>query len=68
MHDLRTRQIHSEEIEKDVLTLLYMGRRQRPFGIEGVDVVLHSVTKFLGGHSDLLAGTAHTLHSFYINE
>ena len=45
-----------------------MGRRQRPFGIEGVDVVLHSVTKFLGGHSDLLAGTAHTLHSFYINE
>ncbi|WP_438431766.1 PLP-dependent transferase [Gorillibacterium sp. sgz500922] len=30
---------------------------QRPIE-QGVDVVLHSATKFLGGHSDLLAGLA----------
>lgn len=30
---------------------------QRPIGM-GVDVVLHSGTKYLGGHSDLLAGAA----------
>lgn len=29
---------------------------QRPFE-QGVDVVLHSATKYLGGHSDLIAGT-----------
>lgn len=31
--------------------------RQRPLDL-GVDVVVHSVTKFLGGHSDLLLGVA----------
>jgi len=32
---------------------------QRPLEL-GVDVVIHSATKFLGGHSDLLAGLATT--------
>lgn len=32
---------------------------QRPIGL-GVDLVLHSATKFLGGHSDVLAGLAVT--------
>ncbi|OXM13031.1 trans-sulfuration enzyme family protein [Paenibacillus herberti] len=32
---------------------------QRPFEF-GVDIVLHSATKFLGGHSDVLAGLAVT--------
>ena len=30
---------------------------QRPIGL-GADVVLHSATKYLGGHSDLIAGVA----------
>ena len=30
---------------------------QRPHGL-GVDIVLHSATKYLGGHSDILAGVA----------
>ena len=30
---------------------------QRPIEL-GVDIVLHSATKFLGGHSDVLAGLA----------
>ena len=30
---------------------------QRPLAL-GVDLVLHSATKYLGGHSDLLAGVA----------
>jgi cystathionine gamma-synthase len=29
--------------------------RQRPLGL-GADIVLHSATKFIGGHSDLLLG------------
>ena len=33
--------------------------RQRPLDL-GIDLVLHSATKFLGGHSDLLAGLAVT--------
>ncbi|HKL26511.1 MAG TPA: PLP-dependent aspartate aminotransferase family protein [Desulfuromonadales bacterium] len=33
--------------------------RQRPLDL-GVDIVVHSATKFLGGHSDLLAGLATT--------
>ena len=32
---------------------------QRPLGL-GADVVLHSATKFIGGHSDLLLGLAVT--------
>ena len=32
---------------------------QRPIGI-GFDIVVHSATKFLGGHSDLIAGLAVT--------
>ena len=31
--------------------------RQRPLGI-GADIVLHSATKLIGGHSDLLLGAA----------
>ena len=53
---------------KNMLTFLYTPYHQQPLGIEGVDVVLHSATKFLGGHSGLLAGTAHTLLSANINE
>ena len=30
---------------------------QRPIEL-GIDIVLHSATKFLGGHSDVLAGLA----------
>jgi cystathionine beta-lyase/cystathionine gamma-synthase len=30
----------------------------RPLAYEGVSLVLHSATKYLGGHSDLLAGAA----------
>ena len=33
----------------------------RPLGL-GADVVLHSATKFIGGHSDLLLGVAVTAH------
>ncbi len=32
---------------------------QRPLGL-GIDIVVHSATKFLGGHSDVLAGLAVT--------
>lgn len=49
--------------EHDLLTLLdntfMTPLLQRPLDL-GVDVVLHSGTKFLGGHSDLLAGLATT--------
>jgi len=47
--------------ENDLLTLLdntfMTPYHQRPIE-QGVDIVLHSATKFLGGHSDLLAGLA----------
>ncbi|MEO3943870.1 aminotransferase class V-fold PLP-dependent enzyme [Gorillibacterium sp. CAU 1737] len=47
--------------EHDLLTLLdntfMTPYHQRPIEL-GVDVVLHSATKFLGGHSDVLAGLA----------
>ena len=33
---------------------------QRPLGL-GIDIVVHSATKFLGGHSDVLAGLAVTV-------
>lgn len=36
--------------------------RQRPLDL-GADIVLHSATKFIGGHSDLLLGVAVTSHS-----
>ncbi|AJY75821.1 aminotransferase class I/II-fold pyridoxal phosphate-dependent enzyme [Paenibacillus beijingensis] len=49
--------------EKGLLTLLdntfMTPYHQRPIE-HGVDVVLHSATKFLGGHSDVLAGLAVT--------
>ncbi|NIQ93576.1 MAG: PLP-dependent transferase, partial [Desulfuromonadales bacterium] len=32
---------------------------QRPLDL-GIDIVIHSATKFLGGHSDLLAGLVTT--------
>jgi cystathionine beta-lyase len=45
----------------DLLTMLdntfMTPYHQRPIE-QGVDIVLHSATKFLGGHSDLLAGLA----------
>jgi hypothetical protein len=34
-----------------------MGERLQPLGA-GADVVLHSATKYLGGHSDLMLGAA----------
>lgn len=40
-------------IDNTFMTPLY----QRPLEL-GVDIVLHSATKFLGGHSDVLAGLA----------
>lgn len=47
--------------EYDLLTFLdntfMTPYHQRPIE-QGVDIVLHSATKFLGGHSDLLAGLA----------
>ncbi|RTE08754.1 trans-sulfuration enzyme family protein [Paenibacillus whitsoniae] len=47
--------------EHDVLTMLdntfMTPYHQRPIEL-GVDIVLHSATKFLGGHSDVLAGLA----------
>lgn len=47
--------------EHDLLTMLdntfMTPYHQRPIE-HGVDIVLHSATKFLGGHSDLLAGLA----------
>lgn len=49
--------------EHDLLTLLdntfMTPLLQRPLEL-GVDIVVHSGTKFLGGHSDLLAGLATT--------
>lgn len=48
---------------KDLLTMVdntfMTPYHQRPFE-QGVDIVLHSATKFLGGHSDVLAGLAVT--------
>ncbi|MGG0169040.1 aminotransferase class I/II-fold pyridoxal phosphate-dependent enzyme [Paenibacillus dokdonensis] len=47
--------------ENDLLTMLdntfMTPYYQRPIEL-GVDIVLHSATKFLGGHSDVLAGLA----------
>ncbi|PZD94327.1 methionine biosynthesis PLP-dependent protein [Paenibacillus sambharensis] len=47
--------------ENELLTLLdntfMTPYHQRPIE-QGVDIVLHSATKFLGGHSDVLAGLA----------
>lgn len=47
--------------ERDLLTLLdntfMTPYYQRPIEF-GVDIVIHSATKFLGGHSDVLAGLA----------
>ncbi|NMO96040.1 aminotransferase class I/II-fold pyridoxal phosphate-dependent enzyme [Paenibacillus lemnae] len=47
--------------EKELLTILdntfMTPLYQRPIEL-GVDIVLHSATKFLGGHSDVLAGLA----------
>lgn len=47
--------------EHDLITLLdntfMTPYHQRPIEL-GVDIVLHSATKFLGGHSDVLAGLA----------
>ncbi len=49
--------------EHDLLTMLdntfMTPYYQRPIEL-GVDIVLHSATKFLGGHSDVLAGLAVT--------
>jgi cystathionine beta-lyase len=49
--------------EKGLLTMLdntfMTPYHQRPFEL-GVDIVLHSATKFLSGHSDVLAGLAVT--------
>ncbi|MGX9133980.1 aminotransferase class I/II-fold pyridoxal phosphate-dependent enzyme [Rummeliibacillus sp. JY-2-4R] len=42
-------------VDNTFMTPLY----QRPLDL-GVDVVLHSATKFLGGHSDIIAGLAVT--------
>ncbi|ETT80906.1 aminotransferase class I/II-fold pyridoxal phosphate-dependent enzyme [Viridibacillus sp. FSL R5-0477] len=42
-------------LDNTFMTPLY----QRPLDL-GVDVVLHSATKFLGGHSDIIAGLAVT--------
>ena len=42
-------------VDNTFMTPLY----QRPLEL-GVDVVLHSATKFLGGHSDIIAGLAVT--------
>ncbi|CAN7696787.1 aminotransferase class V-fold PLP-dependent enzyme [Paenibacillus sp. LjRoot153] len=47
--------------EHDLLTMLdntfMTPYHQRPIEL-GIDIVLHSATKFLGGHSDVLAGLA----------
>jgi cystathionine beta-lyase len=49
--------------EKDLLTIIdntFMSPfLQRPLEL-GFDIVIHSATKFLGGHSDLIAGVAAT--------
>jgi cystathionine gamma-synthase len=37
---------------------------QRPLGL-GADLVVHSVTKFIGGHSDLLMGAVVTTDDWY---
>lgn len=40
---------------------------QRPLGL-GADVVMHSATKFIGGHSDLMAGSITTSNSDLLEE
>lgn len=53
------KQVVSIAKEKEILTMLdntfMTPLYQRPLDL-GVDVVLHSASKFLGGHSDLIAG------------
>lgn len=54
--------------ERDLLTFLdntfMTPLLQRPHDL-GVDVVIHSATKFLGGHSDILAGVVTTDNTAY---
>lgn len=40
---------------------------QKPLTIPGIDISLHSGTKYLGGHSDLLAGVASTNNDDFIH-
>ncbi|MFH1132736.1 MAG: PLP-dependent aspartate aminotransferase family protein [Pseudomonadota bacterium] len=61
MIDIRaTREIMEEVFEGGRVPILavdntFMGIFQQPLGL-GADIVLYSATKFLGGHSDLIAG------------
>ena len=40
---------------------------QRPLEL-GIDMVMHSTTKYLGGHSDVMGGSLATLHDNYLFE
>jgi len=40
----------------------------RPLDFEGVDVSIQSCTKYLGGHSDILAGSVSSKSSEFVNE
>ena len=66
INKIKTMVQHREDIIVVVDNTFATPALQKPLNL-GADIVLHSVTKYLGGHSDLVMGALITNNQTYIN-